>query len=205
MAGPFAGKMARFCKTREGTMRIIQTTLLCASLLMGASVLAQAQTAAPPPPMTLTSTSFTDGAVIPDKYTQASPSPISPALAWDNAPAATQSFTLIMHDPDTAPRKGAEDVLHWMAFNIPASMHALPEGVPNQPTLPDGTVQPNNLGGHPGFMGPGARGVYHHYTIELFALDTKLSLGPDATRQQVLAAMDGHIIGKAAIEGRFHR
>src|SRR6202167_2985316 len=115
MAGPFAGKMACFCKNREGTMRIIQTTLLCTSLLMWAGALAQAQNAAPPPtPMTLTSTSFTDGAVIPDKYTQASPSPVSPALAWDNAPAATQSFTLIMHDPDTAPRKGVEDVLPWM-------------------------------------------------------------------------------------------
>ena len=190
-------------------MRTIHTTLLCASILLGAGALAQAQNAAParpaPTPMTLTSTSFTDGGVIPDKYTQASPSPISPALAWENAPEGTQSFALIMHDPDVAPRKGVEDVLHWMAFNIPASTHALPENVPTQPTLPDGTVQPNNLGGHPGFMGPGARGVYHHYTIELFALDTKLSLGPDATRQQVLAAMDGHIIGKAAIEGRFHR
>src|ERR1700743_907396 len=159
MADPFAGKMTRFCKTREGTMRIIQTTLLCTSLLMGAGALAQAPRSAP---MTLTSTSFTDGGVIPDKYTQNSPSPVSPALAWDNAPAATQSFALIMHDPDTAPRKGVEDVLHWMAFNIPASVHALPEGVPTQPSLPDGTVQPNNLGGHPGFMGPGARGVYHH-------------------------------------------
>ena len=187
-------------------MRTLQATLLCTSLLMGAGALAQAQNAAPPPaPLILTSSSFTDGGVIPDKYTQASPSPISPALAWQNTPAGTQSFALIMHDPDVAPRKGVEDVLHWMAFNIPASVSSLPEGVPTQPTLPDGTIQPNNLGGHPGFMGPGARNVYHHYTIELYALDTKLNLGPDATRQQVLAAMDGHIIGKAAIEGRFHR
>lgn len=192
-------------------MRRIHTTplatLLCASLLLGTGMMAQAQNAAAPrpTPMTLTSSSFTDGGVIPDKYTQASSSPISPALAWENAPEGTQSFALIMHDPDVAPRKGVEDVLHWMAFNIPAGVHALPEGVPTLPTLPDGTVQPNNLGGHPGFMGPGARGVYHHYTIELYALDTKLNLGPDATRQQVLAAMDGHVIGKAAIEGRFHR
>ncbi len=187
-------------------MRITCRTLLWVSFMMSAIPLAQAQTAAPrPTPMILTSSSFTDGGVIPDKYTQASPSPVSPALAWENAPGGTQSFTLIMHDPDVAPRKGVEDVLHWMAFNIPASVHALPEGVPTEATLPDGTIQPNNLGGHPGFMGPGARGVYHHYTIELYALDTKLALGPDATRQQVLAAMDGHVIGKAAIEGRFHR
>ena len=190
----------------EGRMRTIGTGLLCAAMLMGAGGFALAQNAAPPPtPMTLTSTSFADGAVIPDKYTQASPSPVSPQLSWQNAPAATVSFALIMHDPDVALRKGTDDVLHWMAFNIPATATSLPEGVPAQPTLPDGTIQPNNLGGHPGFMGPGARGVYHHYTIELYALDTKLSLGPDATRQQVLAAMDGHIVGKAAYEGRFHR
>ena len=53
--------------------------------------------------------------------------------------------------------------------------------------------------------GAGAAGPYHHYTWELFALDTKLSLGPDATRAEVLAAMDGHVVAKAALVGRFHR
>ncbi len=159
-------------------MRTIQTTLLCASLLMGAGALAQAQNAAPPPtPMTLTSSSFADGGSHSRQIYPGSPSPVSPALAWENAPAATQSFALIMHDPDVAPRKGVDDVLHWMAFNIPASVHALPEGVPTQPTLPDGTIQPNNLGGHPGFMGPGARGVYHHYTIELVCAGHQIKSG----------------------------
>lgn len=146
-----------------------------------------------------------DGGVIPDKYTQASANPVSPALSWTNTPAGTLSFTLIMHDPDGAPNKGSADVLHWLAFNIPATATSLPEGVPVAPTLPDGTIQVDRGGNHPGFMGPGARNYYHHYTIELYALDTKLSLGPEATRAQVLAAMDGHVIGKAAIEGRFHR
>jgi phosphatidylethanolamine-binding protein (PEBP) family uncharacterized protein len=58
-----------------------------------------------------------------------------------------------------------------------------------------------------GYRGPGAgaAGPYHHYTFELYALDTKLDLGPDATRADVLKAMDGHILGKAALVGRFHR
>lgn len=184
-------------------MRIFSITVFGAILLTGG--LAWAQAPSSPPPMTMTSSAFADGAVIPDKYTQASPSPVSPALSWMNAPAGTQSFTLILHDPDVAPRKGVADVLHWLAFNIPATAQGLPEGVPNQPQLPDGTIQPNNLGGHPGFMGPGSRNVYHHYTFELYALDTKLNLGPDTTRDQVLQAMDGHVIGKAAYEGRFHR
>jgi Raf kinase inhibitor-like YbhB/YbcL family protein len=176
---------------------------LVSLLILSAPAMAQAPSRSPP--LTLTTSSFTDGGVIPDKYTQASRSPVSPALSWTNTPEGTQSFTLIMHDPDTAPRRSSTDILHWMAFNIPGTATSLPEGVPNTPTLPDGTVQPNNFGGHPGFMGPGARGVYHHYTFELYALDTKLNLGPDATRAQVLAAMDGHVIGKAALEGRFHR
>lgn len=179
---------------------------LAASMMILSAAAATAQApATPPPPFTLTSSSFTDGGVIPDKYTQASTSPVSPELSWINAPAATQSFALIMHDPDTAPRKGSADILHWMAFNIPATTTSLPEGVPTTPTLADGTVQPNNFGGHPGFMGPGARGIYHHYTWELYALDTKLNLGPEATRDDVLKAMDGHVVGKAAVEGRFHR
>ena len=185
-------------------MHVLRNLTFGALLIAAAPALAQAP-ANPPPPFILTSSSFQDGGVIPDKYTQAVPDPVSPALSWTNPPAGTASYTLIMHDPDVAPRKNTADILHWMAFNIPGPATSLPEGVATNPLLPDGTVQPNNMGGHPGFMGPGARGVYHHYTIELFALDTKLSLGPDATRQQVLAAMDGHIIGKAAYEGRFHR
>src|SRR5579871_53631 len=154
-------------------MRVLPAMVLGFGLLAIGPAWAQPAPAAPPPtPMTLTSSAFADGAVIPDKYTQASTAPVSPALSWENVPAGTLSFALIMHDPDTAPNKGSADVLHWMAFNIPATARSLPENVPNNPQLPDGTVQPNNLRGNPGFMGPGARGVYHHYTFELSALDT---------------------------------
>jgi Raf kinase inhibitor-like YbhB/YbcL family protein len=191
-------------------------TNLARRLALGAVVLsfgaglALAQPAAPatppPPPMGLTSSSFTDGGVIPDKYTQASPSPISPELSWTNAPPGTQSFALIVDDPDTALQHTTNEVLHWAAFNIPATTTSLPENVPNAATLPDGTIQPVNTGKKNGFMGPGARGnVYHHYTFQLYALDTKLSLGPDATRAQIMSAMDGHVLAKAVLVGRFHR
>src|SRR5262249_43902396 len=99
------------------------------------------------------------------------------------------------------------DVLHWMIFNIPGSAHELAEGVPANAQLADGTVQAKNRRGAVGYMGPGAgaAGPYHHYTFELFALDTKLDLGLDATREDVLKAIDGHILGKAVVFGRFHR
>jgi Raf kinase inhibitor-like YbhB/YbcL family protein len=132
---------------------------------------------------------------------------VSPDLEWANVPANTVSFTLIMHDPDTAPKQNTEDILHWMMFNIPGTARGLPEGVPNTAVLPDGSIQPKNFRGRVGYMGPGApsAGPYHHYTWELYALDTKLDLTPDATRAEVLKAMDGHVLAKAAMFGQYHR
>ena len=166
------------------------------------------QKAAPGPGLTLTTPAFADGSEIPAKYTMANPSAASPKLEWSNVPAGTASFVLILHDPDVAIQKKNDDVLHWMLFNIPGTSRELPEGVePNSAKLPDGTIQIKNIRGQSGYMGPGAppAGPHHHYTFELFALDTKLDLGPDATRPDVLKAIDGHILAKAVLVGRFHR
>jgi Raf kinase inhibitor-like YbhB/YbcL family protein len=173
--------------------------------------LAPAQDKAAPPParpgLTVTTPAFADGGEIPKKFTQSDPNPVSPKLEWTNVPPGTVSFALIFHDPDVAIQKKVEDVLHWMAFNIPAEAHELPEGVSANAQLADGTVQAKNRRGTVGYMGPGApaAGPHHHYTLELFALDTKLDLGADATRADVLKAMDGHILGKGVLVGRFHR
>jgi hypothetical protein len=122
-------------------------------------------------------------------------------------PDNVASFVLILHDPDVAIQKKTDDVLHWMVFNIPGTARELPEGEPATAQLPDGTIQAKSLRGTVGFMGPGAgaAGPYHHYTFELFALDTKLDLGPDATRADVITAMQGHILGKGVLVGRFHK
>lgn len=159
------------------------------------------------PGLTLTSPDFEDGGIIPNQYTQAVPDAKSPKLDWTHVPAGTQSFAIIFHDPDVAIQRKTGDVLHWMIFNIPGTATGLPGGVPAEAKLPDGAINAKNLRGGVGYMGPGAppAGPYHHYTFELFALDTKLDLGPDATRDEVLAAMQGHILGKAVLEGRFHR
>ena len=190
-------------------MRNIRIATTCAMILSASALTALAQAPAapagpPPTPMSLTSTAFTDGGIIPDKYTQAAANPVSPPLTWANPPPGTVSFALIMHDVDNAQQKHLDDTLHWAIFNIPGTARSLPEGVPNVPTLPDGSLQVK--GRVVGFMGPGARGdVYHHYVLEMYALDTKLDLGPDATRADLLKAIDGHILGKGIDEGRFHR
>jgi Raf kinase inhibitor-like YbhB/YbcL family protein len=177
--------------------------------MVSAAALAQDQAKKAPagPGLTLTTTAFADGGEIPPRFTQSDPNPVSPRLQWTHVPQNTASFVLIMHDPDVAIQHKTDDVLHWLAFNIPAATHELAEGIPPNPRLPDGTVQCKNQGGVVGYRGPGApaAGPHHHYTFELFALDTKLDLGPDATRPDVLKAIDGHIVGKGVLVGRFHR
>ena len=191
-------------------MRITRVSIICTFLtaLSGAALAQdQAKKAPPGPGLTLTTTAFADGAEIPARFTQSDPNPVSPRLQWTHVPQNTASFVLIMHDPDVAIQRKTDDVLHWLIFNIPGATRELAEGVPPNPRLPDGTVQGKNQGGVVGYRGPGApaAGPHHHYTFELFALDTKLDLGPDATRPEVLKAIDGHIVGKGVLVGRFHR
>jgi len=160
------------------------------------------------PAMTLTTTAFADGAQIPAKYTQAGEQ-TSPALTWTNTPANTVSFVLHMHDPEVARNHTTEDQVHWIVWNIPGSSTGLPEGVPQGAQLPDGSRQTSASG--PMYRGPGApaNGPMHHYTFEIFALDTKLDVQPAAdafeTRTLVMKAMQGHVLGKAVYMGRFHR
>ena len=163
------------------------------------------------PPLLMTSTAWEDGGVIPDKYTQAAGATApSPELKWSQVPMGTQSFVLLLHDPEPVLAKGSKmDITHWLIWNIPATATGLPENVAAG-ELPDGSRQVSLRGN--GYMGPGApAGPYHHYTFELYALDTKIEV-PQGTPQQaadtrnaVVSAMDGHVLGKAVLVARFHR
>jgi hypothetical protein len=159
--------------------------------------------------MTLVTAAWPDGGQIPTKHTQAGEE-ISPALSWSGVSEGAASFVLIVHDLDAATGNGTDDILHWMLWNIPASVTSLPEGVPRGSQLPDGTRQISATG--PNYRGPGApaSGPVHHYVFELFALDTMLDVpavggSPPQTRAAVLTAMAGHVRGKAAYVGVFKR
>ena len=93
-----------------------------------------------------------------------------------------------------------------MIFNIPGRTRELPEGVAGLAQLPDGSVQALNQAKKIGYMGMAAKaaGPYHHYTFELFALDTRLKIGPDATQTDLLNGMNGHILMKGVLVGRLH-
>jgi Raf kinase inhibitor-like YbhB/YbcL family protein len=159
--------------------------------------------------MTLTSSAWPDGGQIPVKHTQAGDQ-VSPPLAWSNVPDGVASFVLIAHDVDAAMTNGTDDILHWMLWNIPAASRSLSEGLPPRAELPDGTRQISASG--PYYRGPGAAaaGPSHHYVFELFGLDAPLDVpavgaSPPQTRAAILAAMAGHVRGKAAYVGLFKR
>jgi len=162
------------------------------------------------PPLTMMTTAWEDGGVIPDKYTQKVENPVSPELKWSQVPPGTQSFVLLMHDPEPVLNKGSKmDITHWLVWNIPATSTSLPEGVA-QGELRDGSRQVSLR--FNGYMGPGAPpGPYHHYTFELYAVDTKVDVPQGTpqeaanTRMAVINAMDGHVLGKALLVARFHR
>jgi len=195
--------------------------VLVAMLFVPVAIAAQdrgGQRGAPPaaggPAMTMTIPGFPDGGQIPVKFSQAAEGVapgegLSPAINWTNAPAGTQSFVLHMHDLDVVRNKTTDDQAHWVVWNIPASATGLREGMPKGSQLPDGSYQISATG--PMYRGPGAAatGPLHHYTFELFALDTKLDVQPAAdafeTRANVLKAMQGHILAKAVYGGLFKR
>ena len=189
---------------------MIRTLTFTATLLLAAAAAnAQAPAQQPPrPAMTLTTPAWPDGDPIPTKYTQAGEQ-VSPALNWTNTPPGTQSFVLHMLDPDVARNKTTDTQVHWVVWNIPATATGLPEGVPKGETLADGSRQISASG--PVYRGPGApaTGPVHHYTFEIYALDTVLETQPGADEQETRAAvmrdMNGHILGKAVYVGLFRR
>jgi hypothetical protein len=167
-----------------------------------------------PTPMVLTIPAWPDGAQIPVKFTQAGEQ-VSPQLIWTSVPAGTLSFVVNMLDPDVAIQKGTETQPHWIVWNIPATATGLPEGVAHGAALPDGIRQISASG--PQYRGPGAAatGPLHHYTFEVYALDTKIDVTASAsaelvpaaleTRASVTKAMQGHVLGKAVYVGLFRR
>src|SRR6202451_4589444 len=123
-------------------MKITRAFALGTILLTGGIGSAFAQGRGPAVPgLTLTSPDFEDGAIIPNKCTQAVPNPVSPKLEWSHVPMGTVTFVLLMHDPDVAMGKKTDDVTHWMGFHIPGTAMELPGGQGADAKLPDGTIQ----------------------------------------------------------------
>lgn len=144
---------------------------------------------APPEPkvsakMTVQSTSFKADQAIPEKYSAYGEN-VSPNLSWSGAPPKTQTFALIVDDPD-APR--ATPFVHWVAFDIPATTNAIEEGKPAPGKWG------NNDNGDPAYFGPRPPSGTHHYHFKVYALDKVLGLTDGATKDDLIKAMDGHTL-----------
>ena len=168
-----------------------------------------AQARAPLRIMTLESTAFDDGGLIPDAHAQRGRDR-SPALRWRGAPDSVRSYVLLVRDLDAVTADSPEGLLHWLVWNIPGDAVGLPTGVPSAAQLSDGARQISASG--PYYRGPAAPagGPAHHYVFELYALDATLNvpaeqLSPAATRDAVLAAMRGRVRGKGVLVGRYVR
>jgi len=146
----------------------------------------------------LSSPAFGAGQPIPRVYT-CEGGLQSPPLAWGEPPTGTQSFALIVDDPD-APMG---TYVHWVLYNIPASARQLPAGVPAGAELPDGSRQGKGSNGKTSYFGPCPPSGTHRYFFKLYALDGVLNLEAGATKAQLLAAMKKHILGQAELMGTY--
>ena len=154
--------------------------------------------------LSLTSTAFSDGAAIPREYT-CDGEDISPPLTWTGAPSDTQSFALIVDDPD-APDPAAPKMtwVHWVLYNISPSTTSLPRAV-SSADLPPGTGEGLNDWKRTGYGGPCPPIGRHRYFHKLYALDVQLSDLDTPTKADLEEAMNGHILASAELVGTYER
>jgi Raf kinase inhibitor-like YbhB/YbcL family protein len=206
------------------TRNFLGATLLAAALAMAGNALAQQPPGAPPAggppraqggpgapgapaagaparrglvPMYIESKAFADGAIVPFKYANAGGN-VQPDFKIVGGPPDAVSYAIIMHDIEVS-LGGADDVLHWVVWNIPGNTTQIEEG-----KLPEGSVVGKGIRNN-AYMGMGAPAGprYHHYVFEFYALNAKLDLPTTASRPELLAALNGKVIAKAAYVGRF--
>ncbi len=150
---------------------------------------------------TIASSSFSDGAAIPRKFTCDGEN-VSPELSWTSIPAGAKSLALITEDPD-AP---AGTWTHWVLFDLPADTRQLPEGVAASAELPNGAKQGRNDFGKMGYGGPcPPPGKAHRYFFKLYALSSHPEIQAGASKQELLHAMEGYILAQTEMVGTYQR
>lgn len=147
-----------------------------------------------PMTMALTSPAFNQEQAIPEKYS-CDGEDISPALDWFGTPEGTVSLALIMDDPDSP----GGTWVHWVLFNLPMDLSGLREGMTGV------GLDGSNSWNRAGYGGPCPPSGTHRYVFKLYALDLALDLEAGADKAAVLSAMDGHILGEAALMGTYSR
>jgi Raf kinase inhibitor-like YbhB/YbcL family protein len=182
-----------------GSWRLGALALAAASLTFLTPSLSAAQESSGK--LELRTTAFQPGGNIPKLFT-CDGADTSPALSWSDPPPRTQSFVLIMDDPD-AP---GGTFVHWVVYNLPASTRQLPERLPGNDEMQGGGNQGVNDFARTGYGGPcPPPGRPHRYFFRLYALDGKLNLKTAARRKDVDQAMKGHVLAHAELMGLYGR
>lgn len=148
--------------------------------------------------LTITSPDFEHGQPIPALFS-CDGEDISPALAWGEAPAGTQSLALIVDDPD-AP---VGTWVHWVVYNLPPERRGLPQGVPGIESIEGGGLQGSNSWNRTDYGGPCPPSGTHRYFFKLYALDITLDAGGGLSKKDVEAAMAGHILAQGELMGTY--
>ncbi len=150
--------------------------------------------------LVVTSPAFTQAAPIPLEYT-CDGQDISPPLSWHGVPPNTRSFAVIVDDPD-APMG---TWVHWLLFDIPATVSSLSAAIPQTATLVDGSRYGMNSWGQQRYGGPCPPSGTHRYFFKVYALDTQLALPVGVTNAQLLQKMQGHILAEGELMGTYRR
>lgn len=200
-------------RMRPLTIGILSVALACVATA-GARMGAQAA----PTALTVTSTAFGSGDVLPKDYT-ADGKNVSPPLAWTGAPVGTKEFALVLDDPD-ASFGGRGPFVHWVIYKIPGAAKGLPEGVPMGAsiTVAGLTGATNGLSGfnafqragqpptEPGYRGPAPPpGAPHHYRFTVYALNAPLDVKEGLDKTALLKAIDGSIAAQGEVVGIYER
>jgi Raf kinase inhibitor-like YbhB/YbcL family protein len=155
---------------------------------------------------TITSTAFQEGAPIPLRNSAYGEN-VSPELSWSNAPAGTNSFALVLDDPDA----GATPFVHWVIYNIPGTATGLPEGLPAEALLSSpaslaGTRQGLSGLRRAAYFGPRPpAGNVHHYNFRLYALSSAPNLPEGLNSEALMAAITPSILGQTTLIGTYQQ
>jgi Raf kinase inhibitor-like YbhB/YbcL family protein len=154
--------------------------------------------------LAIASPAFAPGGEIPALFT-CEGQDLSPALEWTGVPAAAKSLVLIVDDPD-APDPAAPKTtwVHWVLYNLPPGTTGLAQAIGPR-TLPAGTREGTNDWKRTGYGGPCPPIGRHRYFHKLYALDTVLPELGAATKAEVVAAMDGHVLAHAEVVGTYQK
>lgn len=155
------------------------------------------------PPVKVASPAFANGDEIPHANTDYGDG-LSPALTWNNVPAGTRAFAVVLEDPDV---RQNPPFVHWLLYNLPGDMRELPESIPADSPLTEfgGALQGRASNGTIGYFGPRppTEDKPHRYHFEVFCLDSYLDIDSGADREQLIKAMAGHVLAKGELVGLY--